>query len=57
MHFRRWLERIWFEVVGSGDEKHLLAGTSADLIKSHFGVCDMSVVTSRIPTKLNQDVK
>jgi len=36
--FRGWLERSWFEVVGSADQKHLLAGTSADLIKSQFGI-------------------
>ena len=27
--FRSWLSRSWYEVVGSGDEKHLRAGTSA----------------------------
>jgi hypothetical protein len=37
-HFRGWLACNWFEVVGSGDEKHFLAGTSADLIKSQFGI-------------------
>jgi hypothetical protein len=36
--FRVWLAWNWFEVVGSGDQKHLLAGTSADLIKSQFGI-------------------
>ena len=36
--FRGWLARNWYEVVASGDEKHLLAGTSADLIKSQFGI-------------------
>jgi hypothetical protein len=36
--FRVWLACNWFEVVGSGDQKHLLAGTSADLIKSQFGI-------------------
>jgi hypothetical protein len=36
--FRVWLACNWFEVVGSGDQKHLLAGTSADLINSQFGV-------------------
>ena len=35
--FRGWLARDWYEVVGSGDEQHLRAGTSADLIKSQFG--------------------
>lgn len=29
---RLWLAQNWFEVVGSGDEKHLHAGTSAELV-------------------------
>jgi len=37
-HFRGWLASNWFEVVGSGDEKHFWAGTSADPIKSQFGI-------------------
>jgi len=36
--FRMWLACNWYEVVGSGDQKHLLAGTSADPIKSQFGI-------------------
>jgi len=28
--FTDWLSRTWFEVVGSGDERHLLAGTGVD---------------------------
>jgi hypothetical protein len=28
--FREWLSRTWFEVVGSGDERHLRAGTGID---------------------------
>ena len=36
--FRGWLADNWSEVVHSGDEKHLLAGTSADPIKSQFGI-------------------
>jgi hypothetical protein len=35
---RMWLALNWFEVVGSGDGKHLVAGTSADLINSQFGI-------------------
>jgi hypothetical protein len=31
--FRLWLSRAWFEVVGSGDEKHLRAGTTAHLAR------------------------
>lgn len=30
--FREWVSREWFEVVGSGDAKHLLAGTQAKLL-------------------------
>src|SRR5262249_22298648 len=36
--FRVWLAWNWFEVVASGDQKHFLAGTSADLINSQFGI-------------------
>jgi len=35
--FRLWLACNWFEVVGSGDQKHLLAGTSSDLTKPQSG--------------------
>ena len=37
-HFRGWLASNWFEVMRSGDEKHFWAGTSADMIKSQFGI-------------------
>ncbi len=36
--FRIWLAQTWFEVVGSGDGKHLLAGTSAELMRSRLGI-------------------
>ena len=29
-----WLSRTWFEVVGSGDERHLRAGTQVQLVQS-----------------------
>jgi len=29
-----WLSRVWFEVVGSGDEKHLRAGTNVQRIRN-----------------------
>lgn len=31
---RGWVALNWFEVVGSGDDKHLRAGTSAELVKN-----------------------
>lgn len=31
---REWLSRTWFEVVGSGDERHLRAGTQIQRVKS-----------------------
>jgi hypothetical protein len=37
-HFRKWLARSWYEVVGSNDPRHLAAGTSADVIRSQFGI-------------------
>lgn len=33
-----WLSRSWYEVVGSGDPKHLAAGTNVQLAHSHRGV-------------------
>jgi hypothetical protein len=33
-----WLSRTWFEVVGSGDVRHLRAGTNVQLARSHKGV-------------------
>ncbi len=32
--FRQWVRDNWYAVVGSGDERHLRAGTQVDLIKS-----------------------
>jgi hypothetical protein len=36
--FRQWLKQAWYEVVGSNDQKHLAAGTQADVILSQFGI-------------------
>lgn len=33
-----WLSRSWYQVVGSGDERHLLAGTKVERIRSWKGV-------------------
>jgi len=33
-----WLSRAWYEVVDSGDERHLRAGTQVQLARSHRGV-------------------
>jgi hypothetical protein len=35
---RRWFSVSWFEVVGSGDMKHLRAGTGVELMRSWNGV-------------------
>jgi hypothetical protein len=34
----RWVSLAWYSVVGSGDEKHLYAGTSVEEIRSWRGV-------------------
>jgi hypothetical protein len=34
----KWLARSWYEVVGSGDERHLKAGTQVKRVKSWQGV-------------------
>jgi hypothetical protein len=34
---RRWVSQAWYEVVGSGDERHLRAGTQVVLVKSWRG--------------------
>jgi len=36
--FKEWLSRSWFEVVGSGDERHLRAGTNVQAARSLQGV-------------------
>ncbi len=36
--FREWLAETWFEVVDSGDAKHLSAGTSAEIMRSAVGI-------------------
>jgi hypothetical protein len=35
---REWIPVNWFEVVGSGDERHLLAGTRVERVRSVHGV-------------------
>jgi hypothetical protein len=35
---QKWLSKAWFEVVGSGDEKHLRAGTRAEVVRTWRGV-------------------
>jgi hypothetical protein len=35
---KAWLSRSWYEVVGSGDPKHLVAGTNVQQVRSHRGV-------------------
>jgi len=32
---RRWVSQSWYEVVGSGDERHLRAGTRVALVQSY----------------------
>jgi len=32
---REWVSRAWYEVVGSGDEKHLKAGTNVEVLDSN----------------------
>ncbi len=36
--FREWLAETWFEVVNSGDLKHLAAGTSAEVMRSSVAI-------------------
>lgn len=36
--FREWVSRVWFEVVGSGDEKHLRAGTNVERVRCPNGI-------------------
>lgn len=35
--FRSWLSEAWFTVVGSGDERHLRAGTRVEYLRSYRG--------------------
>lgn len=34
----RWVSQIWYDVVGSGDIRHLYAGTRVETIRNHKGV-------------------
>ncbi|HLW03938.1 MAG TPA: hypothetical protein VKT82_35145 [Ktedonobacterales bacterium] len=34
---KHWLSRAWYEVVDSGDEKHLRAGTKIEVVRSYRG--------------------
>lgn len=36
--FRAWVSRSWYQVVGSGDERHLHAGTRCEQIRDRRGV-------------------
>lgn len=35
--FQQWLSLAWYEVVGSGDPRHLRAGTRVEVLRSHRG--------------------
>lgn len=35
--FRSWVSDTWYRVVGSGDEKHLKAGSRVEYLRSHRG--------------------
>lgn len=35
---RGWIPGAWFEAVGTGDERHLMAGTRVERVRSHRGV-------------------
>lgn len=47
------ISKMWFEVVGSDDEKHLNAGTRVERIKSHRGV--MAYASKYIGKLISQD--
>lgn len=34
---KNWLSRAWYEVVGSGDERHFRAGTAVEAVRSYRG--------------------
>lgn len=53
---RRWLDRAWYEVVGSGDEKHLLAGVRTEKVKSFKGVMFYaSKYIAKLPDGIGED--
>jgi hypothetical protein len=35
--WKKWADRAWYEVVGSGDEKHLRAGVTSEWVRSRGG--------------------
>jgi len=50
---REWLSRAWWEVVGSGEETHLRAGTQVQVMRSHRGAL---AYASKYLAKLPADV-
>lgn len=37
-YLKNWIKTAWYEVVGSGDERHLRAGTGVEIVRSFQGV-------------------
>lgn len=47
--FRKWVAETWYRIVGSGDERHLRAGTQVNQIRNYHGV---TVYASKYMSKL-----
>lgn len=53
VEYRRWVAKTWFDVVGSGDTKHLEAGTSVEIPLSVYNVAKYT--TKMIAGELSKD--
>ena len=51
---RSWLSREWYDVVGSGDERHLRAGTRVDAVRG-FDASDPARIASYLAGYLGPD--
>jgi hypothetical protein len=50
----KWCARAWYEVVGSGDERHLMAGTEVKRVRSWRGV--MSYASKYLAKKTTENL-
>lgn len=52
---RGWLPGVWYEVVASGDARHLRAGTRVEFIRSWRGVCSYASKYMGKPVMVSDD--
>ncbi len=55
VHLLRWIGDAWYKVVGTGDEKHLRAGTKVERLRSWRGVVSYASKYMAKPTEASDD--